>query len=295
MFDLEPAKGGQFSAYQAGAHIDVRVGGGHVVRQYSLCGPPGESGRYRIAVLLANPSRGGSQAMHALTVGDRLDVAAPVQRFGLTDAQRHIMLAGGIGITPLLSMAQALDEMGGDYTLHYVARSREEAAFARELEGHPRVFLHFTGGDPARRPDPAHLLGAPDPDAAVYVCGPGGFIDRMITQATALGWPPTAMFKERFTAAAHPARGGADFTVRLASTGKQYPVPGDRSVLRVLRDNGVRVPYSCEQGICGECVVTALAGEPDHRDDVLTDDERAAGAFTLCVSRSRGRVLELDL
>jgi len=233
--------------------------------------------------------------MHALAVGDRLDVSVPRQHFGLAEAPRHIMLAGGIGITPLLSMAQALDATGGNYELHYVARSREEAAFVDELERHPRVVLHVTGGNPARRPDPARLLGAPDPDAAVYVCGPAGFMDRMITGATTLGWPPTALFTERFTATESRPFLGTEFTVRLVSNGEQYPVPGNRSVLDVLRDNRVDVPYSCEQGICGECVVTVAAGEPDHRDDVLTDEERAAGAFTLCVSRSRSPILELDL
>jgi vanillate monooxygenase ferredoxin subunit len=297
VIDLAPADATRFPAYTAGAHIDVLIGSG-LVRQYSLCGPP-ESGSYRVAVLNEPSSRGGSRAMHALQVGDRLRISAPRNRFPLVMARRHRLFAGGIGVTPLLAMVRQLEHEGGDYALHYCARSRTRAAFITEMEHYPWVIFHFDDGDTGQLLDIDRDLGDPQPDAAVYVCGPAGFMDYVLGKAEALGWPPAALHKERFSnglTATEPgtARSGG-FTVRLASTGGEYLVPDGRSVLDVLLDNGVDAPYSCQQGICGECVVRVLAGDPDHRDDVLTDAERAAGMFTTCSSRALSPILELDL
>lgn len=297
VIDLAPADGAAFPAYTAGAHVDVQIAAG-LVRQYSLCGVPG-SGRYRIAVLNEPQSRGGSRAMHALTVGDRLRISAPRNRFPLVAARRHLLFGGGIGITPLLAMVRQLDREGGDYALHYSARSRTRAAFLPELAGNPRVTVHFDDEDRGQLLDIDRDLGDPEPDTAVYVCGPAGFMDYVLGKAEALGWPPQALHKERFSndlAAAEPATsqpGG--FTVRLASTGAEYSIAPGRSVLDVLLENGIDAPYSCQQGICGECVVRVLAGDPDHRDDVLTDDEHANGMFTTCSSRALSPTLELDL
>ncbi|GCB43717.1 PDR/VanB family oxidoreductase [Streptomyces sp. NL15-2K] len=296
VFDLARADGGELWEYEPGAHIDVTVGTAGLIRQYSLCGPPGTRKQYRLAVLNEPASRGGSRAMHALAEGDTLRIAAPRNRFGLTSARRHVLLAGGIGITPLLSMAQTLDAAGGDFHLHCCVRSRSEAAFLAELEEHPRVTFHFDDQAPEQLLDPGRDLGEPAPDTAVYVCGPGGFMDYVLGRAAELGWPASALHKERFSAspsAAEPDGGG--FTVRLSSTGAEYLVSEDQSVLDVLLANGVEAPYSCGQGICGECIVRVRAGEPDHRDDVLTDEERAEGLFTPCSSRSRTPILELEL
>lgn len=300
VFDLARADGGELWAYEPGAHIDVQPHASAPVRQYSLCGPPGQHKQYRIAVLNEPSSRGGSRAVHTLAEGDTLRIAAPRNRFGLAPAaRRHRLFAGGIGITPLLSMVQALDATGGDHHLHYCARSRAEAAFAAELAEHPRVTLHFDDApDPADRLDLPRDLGAPAADTAVYVCGPGGFMDHVLEQAAALGWPASALHTERFSAApagAGEGGPGGGFTVRLASTGAEYPVAEDESILDVLHAHGVDAAFSCGQGICGECIVRVRAGEPDHRDDVLTDDERAAGLFTPCSSRSHTPTLELDL
>lgn len=297
VIDLAPAAGTGFPAYTAGAHIDVLIDSG-LVRQYTLCGPL-ERGRYRLAVLNEPSSRGGSRAMHALAVGDRLRISAPRNRFPLVAAQQHLLFAGGIGITPLLAMVRQLEHEGGEYVLHYCARSRARAAFAEELAGDPRVVFHFDDGDPVQLLDIARDLGDPRPDTAVYVCGPDGFMDYVLGKAQGLGWPPRVLHRERFgndltvPEAAGPSPGGV--TVRLSSTGAEYFVPDDRSVLEVLLDNGVDAPYSCQQGICGECVVRVLAGDPDHRDDVLTDSERAEGMFTTCSSRALSPKLELDL
>ncbi|WP_416972279.1 PDR/VanB family oxidoreductase [Streptomyces sp. 4F14] len=296
VLDLASPGAAELPAYSAGAHIDVMISG--LVRQYSLCGPP-DTGHYRLAVLNAPSSRGGSKAMHALKAGDRLQISAPRNRFPLANARRHLLFAGGIGITPLLAMARHLDQEGGDYALHYSARSRTSAAFVSELASDPRVTFHFDDGEPGQLLDIARDLGDPQPDTAVYVCGPGGFMDFVLGKAEALAWPVEALHKERFSndlAAAEPSQAGQqDFTVRLASTGTEYLVPQGRSVLDVLLENGVDAPYSCQLGICGECVVRVLAGNPDHRDDVLTDDEHAKGMFTTCWSRALSPHLELDL
>ncbi|MER6290590.1 PDR/VanB family oxidoreductase [Streptomyces sviceus] len=300
VLDLARADGGELWEYEPGAHIDVQVGTAGLIRQYSLCGPPGIRKQYRLAVLDEPASRGGSRAMHALTEGDTLRIAAPRNRFGLTSARRHVLLAGGIGITPLLSMAQSLDATGGDYHLHYCARSRSEAAFLADLEHHPRVTLHFDDEPPEQRLDLASDLGDSAPGTAVYVCGPGGFMDYVLGRAAELGWPASALHKERFSpsppVATEPGGGGeGGFTVRLSSTGAEYLVPEDQSVLDVLLANGVAAPNSCGQGICGECIVRVRTGEPDHRDDVLTDEERGEGLFTPCSSRSKSPILELEL
>ncbi|WP_425826306.1 PDR/VanB family oxidoreductase [Streptomyces fractus] len=297
VFDLARTDGEELWAYEPGAHIDVQVGEAGIVRQYSLCGPPGVRKQYRIAVLNDPASRGGSRAMHTLAEGDTLRIGAPRNRFGLAPVRRHLLLAGGIGVTPLLSMAQALDAAGGDYHLHYCARGRADAAFAADLERHPCASLHYDDGAQQQRLDLARDVGPPDPDTAVYVCGPGGFMDHVLAGAAELGWPPSALHKERFSASPpEPVAGdGGSFTVRLATTGAEYEVPEDQSVLDVLLANGVDAPFSCGQGICGECVVRVRAGEPDHQDDVLTDDEHAQGLFTPCSSRSRTPLLELEL
>ncbi|HET6857593.1 MAG TPA: PDR/VanB family oxidoreductase [Streptomyces sp.] len=297
VFDLVPADGETpFPAYTAGAHIDVLLEGEGLTRQYSLCGPLG-AGHYRLAVLNDPDSRGGSRAMHTLKAGDRLRISAPRNRFPLAAARRHLLFAGGIGITPLLAMVGYLDGQGGDYALHYCARRRTDAAFVSELADNPRVVFHFNDEAPGQRPDVDSWLGAPAPDTAVYVCGPGGFMDHVLARASATGWPPAALHMERFAAgAANPdAAGPGAFTVRLASTGAEYQIPADRSALDVLLENGVDAPSSCRQGICGECVVRVVAGEPDHRDDVLSPDEQADGLFAPCTSRARSQLLELDM
>ncbi|MBO4256952.1 PDR/VanB family oxidoreductase [Streptomyces griseorubiginosus] len=299
VFELARTDGAELWDYEPGAHIDVQAGGTGLIRQYSLCGPPGTRKQYRLAVLNERASRGGSRAMHALAEGDTVLVSAPRNRFSLTPARRHVLLAGGIGITPLLAMALALDADGGDYHLHYCARSRTEAAFVTELENNPRVSFHFDDGPADQHLDLARDAGPPDPDTALYACGPAGFMDHVLGRAAHLGWPPSALHMERFAAAAAGpdtgTPGSGAFTVRLASTGAEYTIAGEETILDVLLANGVDAPYSCRQGICGECVVSVLAGEPDHQDDVLTEAERADGMFTLCSSRSHSPILEVDL
>ncbi|MFD4508903.1 PDR/VanB family oxidoreductase [Streptomyces sp. NPDC058457] len=299
VLDLVSPDDVELPEFAAGAHVDVLVdSAAGLVRQYSLCGPPHDRTRYRLAVLAETASRGGSLGMHRLRKGDRLRISRPRNRFGISgEARRHLLVAGGIGITPLLAMAHVLEASGAEYELHYCARSRGDSAFLDELEHNPRVRLHFDDGPDDQRFGIGTDVGQPDPHTAIYVCGPGGFMDFVISSALAAGWPAEAIHKERFApvedAEAHKA-GGA-FRVRLARTGGEYRIEEGQSVLDVLLAQGVDAPYSCQQGICGECIVRVLAGEPDHRDDVLTDQERADGMFTTCSSRALSPILELDL
>ena len=302
VLDLEPIDGNPFPEHEAGAHIDVLLSplgsDTPLVRQYSLCGEPGNRKRYRIAVLRDERSRGGSVAVHGLEVGDHVRISAPRNVFRLAPARRHLLFAGGIGITPLAAMAQQLDAVGGEYTLHYSARSAADVALSELFPDHPRLVLHLDDQPDEQRLDLRRDLGDPVEDTAVYVCGPGPFMDHVLDGARAMGWPATALHKERFapSAAADAPPGDRDgFIVRLASSGAEFHVPPEESVLDVLLRNGVDAPSSCQQGICGECVVRVLAGEPDHRDDVLTDSERAEGMFTTCSSRALSPRLELDL
>ncbi|MFF5301977.1 PDR/VanB family oxidoreductase [Streptomyces sp. NPDC013161] len=299
VLDLARPDGVELPEFTAGAHVDVLVdGAAGLVRQYSLCGPPDDRARYRLAVLAETASRGGSLGMHRLREGDRLRISRPRNRFGVSDkARRHVLVAGGIGVTPLLAMAHALEAVGAEYELHYCARSRADSVFVEELERNPRVRLHFDDGPADQRFSTVADVGGPESETAIYICGPGGFMDFVISSALEAGWPSETIHKERFAPVADTAAHAADgtFTVRLGRTGGEYEIKDGETVLDVLLAAGVDAPYSCRQGICGDCIVRVLAGLPDHRDDVLTDRERADGMFTTCSSRALSPILELDL
>ncbi|MET8982207.1 PDR/VanB family oxidoreductase [Streptomyces sp. NPDC004539] len=286
-------------AFEPGAHIDVYLGP-TLIRQYSLLNSPDEYGRYLICVRRDDTGRGGSTAMHRdITVGGRLRVSTPRNLFPLLPAQRYVLVAGGIGITPLLSMAEELARRGADFTLHHYTTA--DAPLRERLRASPfndRVHPHDSAdGDSIRTGLPAELCTA-DPAALVYVCGPDGFMRHVTEAATAAGWHPGQLHLERFTPAARepdPVTDGA-FRVRVASTGDSYPVPAETTIAEVLTANGVDVELSCEQGMCGACLTPVLAGEPDHRDEVQTDEERAANnQITICCSRSRSPELVLGI
>jgi vanillate O-demethylase ferredoxin subunit len=298
-FTLTAMEGALLPAFEAGAHIDVHVAPG-VVRQYSLCNDPQERGHYRIAVLREPKSRGGSAGMHEqVSEGQLLNISQPRNHFPLAPAGPVRLLAGGIGITPLLSMAMALHAQGRAFQLHYACRSADRAAFRDELsEGSfaDRVHLHLDDGEASQRLAAGKLLANPLPDEHLYVCGPKGFIDHVLDTARANLWSEGQLHREYFGAAATGSPDGAAFEVELARTGQRLQVPGARSVLEVLLSNGVDVPYSCESGVCGTCLTRILGGQPDHRDSYFTDVERAGGTqFLPCCSRSKTPVLVLDL
>lgn len=297
-FELADPHGAALPAFSAGAHIDVHIPGGFT-RQYSLCNHPAERHRYVIAVLHDAQSRGGSRAMHErVEEGSTLEISAPRNHFPLDPgAPRHLLLAGGIGITPMLCMAETLASEGEPFAMHYCARSRGCAAFVEHLGCAPyadRVQCHFDDEDPGQRLDIAALLAAADTDAHMYVCGPKGFMDAVLKTARRLGWAEERLHHE-FFAASVDTTGGA-FEVKLASSGRTVVVPAEQTVAEALANAGVDVPISCGQGICGTCLVRVLEGEPDHRDLYLSPEEQARNdQFTPCCSRARSRTLVLDL
>lgn len=293
--ELAPDAGGSLPPWQPGAHIDVVLPTG-VVRQYSLCGPPGDGGRWRIAVLREADGRGGSRWIHDnVREGDALRVRGPRNNFPLRPAARYLFVGGGIGITPLLPMMAEAQAAGAEWSLLYGGRSHASMAFLPELEGYgERVTV---------RPQDRHglldlvgFLGDPDPSALVYCCGPAALIDAV--EAHCADWPPGALNVERFTATRRSAEGGDEqaIDVELRASGITLTVPPGQSVLRAVEQAGVPVLSSCEEGICGSCETAVVEGEVDHRDQLLTDEERAAGdTMLICVSRARGGRLVLDL
>jgi vanillate O-demethylase ferredoxin subunit len=287
-------------SYAAGAHILVEVDAG-LSRSYSLYTLPGTPCTYRIAVLRDPASRGGSTAVHdLLQQGQRIRVSPPRNSFPLDErAPYSVLLAGGIGVTPILSMVEQLASTNRPFEMHYCARSRSNAAFVDRLDGsayRSRVRLHFDDGPPSQRLDIASTLAGCPPGTHLYVCGPRGFIDAVLAAAAIAGWPDDRLHTERFSAdvAAHADDGS--FDVELARSGRVVRIEKDKTVVQALADAGLALDTSCEQGICGVCVTRVLAGVPDHRDMFLTDDEKARNdQFTPCCSRALGPRLVLDL
>jgi vanillate O-demethylase ferredoxin subunit len=300
-FELAAEDGHPLPAFSAGSHVDVQVADG-LTRQYSLCNDSGETHRYLIGVLREPASRGGSTAMHdRVQAGDVIQISAPKNHFALAhEAQSHLLLAGGIGITPILCMAERLAQTGADFEMHYCTRSPARTAFAERIRAStfaPRVAFHHDDGDAAQKLDIAALLAQPEPGCHVYVCGPKGFMDAVLGTARANGWPEAQLHFEFFTSDAAQARDADEaFDVQLASSGRVVHVPKGTTVLNALAEAGVVVPSSCEQGVCGTCITRVIEGVPDHRDMYFTPEEQAANAeFTPCCSRSKTPLLVLDL
>jgi vanillate O-demethylase ferredoxin subunit len=298
-FELVAVDGQPLPGFSAGSHIDVTVGG-HT-RQYSLCNDPTETHRYLIAVLREPSSRGGSEAMHAqVKVGDVLAISPPKNHFALAhDAGRHLLLAGGIGITPILCMAERLAAAGAEFELHYCTRSRDRMAFQDRIAKAPfaaRAQFHFDDGPADQRFDIAGRLAAPKQGEHLYVCGPKGFMDAVLDTARRNGWPEAQLHCEYFAAEPAPASEGDAFEVQVASSGRVVVVPAGKTVVQALAEAGVDIQTSCEQGVCGTCITRVLSGTPDHRDLYFTPEEHAANdQFTPCCSRSKSARLVLDL
>ena len=289
----DPA-GGELPTWEPGAHIDLLLGP-DLTRQYSLSGDPADRRHWRIGVLRELQSRGGSVFVHdSLQVGSLVTVRGPRNHFPLVPAPRYIFIAGGIGITPLLPMLASADERGAQWRFVYGGRTRNSMAFAAELRQYgDRV--EFVPQDEYGLLDLSALLGKPRPDTAVYCCGPGPLLDAV--EAQCAQWPAGALHVERFAPKPVTAAASLDrFEVELAQTGKMLTVPADCSILQVIRDAGVPILSSCEEGTCGTCETAVLAGVPDHRDSLLTPEERAENnTMFVCVSRSRTPVLVLDI
>ena len=298
-FELVAADGGELASFSAGAHIDVHLADG-LVRPYSLCNDPRETHRYIVAVLREPASRGGSAAMHALREGQEIAISEPRNHFGLSRVARsHLLLAGGIGITPVLAMAEQLAADGGEFEMHYCTRSADRTAFAQRLRAAAfamRVQFHHDDGPLAQKLDMASLFANPQAGRHLYVCGPTGFIEAALAAARTAGWPEASLHREYFAGAAAAIGTDGAFLVQLSSTGELIRVAADQSVIAALAAAGVQVPVSCEQGVCGTCVTRVLDGTPEHRDLYFTDEERARGdRFTPCCSRALSPRLVLDL
>ncbi|TYZ45368.1 oxidoreductase [Ralstonia solanacearum] len=300
-FELAAPDGGALPPFTAGAHIDVRVAG--FVRQYSLCNSPAETHRYRIGVLRDAQSRGGSVAMHALAVGATLEISAPKNHFALVPGARHsILLAGGIGVTPLLAMAEQLAADGASFALHYAARAPERMAFRDRLAAAhlaPHARCYFDNAPAAERLDLAAVLSRPDEGTHLYACGPAGFIRGRAGAGARAGWPEANLHREYFGAAPQPPAAGETgdagaFRIRWRSAARRWRWAPAKRRSSSLRRCGVDWPTSCEQGVCGTCLTRVLEGEPVHQDQYLTDEERASGCFLPCVSRAKG-LLVLDM
>ncbi len=292
-------------AYTPGAHLKVSIPGQDEPRCYSLVcldgsEDPSAPTCYRLGVRLETPSTGGSQHMHGLEVGDVVEVQHPRNDFALhetIDQEPPILLiAGGIGITPIASMAESLTRARRPYHLHYYGRSREQMAFLTPLSERygPSLIVHADD-------DPDSLLAIDDllkefnPEQHIYVCGPNGLIDLVLEQAQARGWPREHLHFELFVTAAAQT-GDRGFDVELRQSGQVFHVPPDKTILEVLEEAGCDPFYDCKRGECGVCQATVLEGMPDHRDYYLSDAEKQAGnVIQICISRSLSDRLVLDL
>lgn len=298
-FELRDPDGDPLPAFTAGAHLMLLLpieGGAPLERRYSIASDPTDSGRYEIAVLLDPESRGGSRYMHeVVSEGDELDVSPAPNAFRLAQrAQHSILIAGGIGITPILAMLRALTSSGGHVEVHYAASSAQRFAYravVEELAGEGATF--YPGGRAAETGmDLRQVLASPREGTHVYACGPRGMIEAIRGISEEVGWPPTQIHFESFANGARP--GDGPVSVALARSGMTVDVPADVSILSAMIDAGVWASYQCERGECGTCVATVLEGAPDHRDVCLTPKDREQ-YMCPCVSRAKGERLVLDL
>lgn len=292
LYEFRDPAGAALPPFEAGAHIDLHLGNGQV-RQYSLLNAPGERHRYVVGIKRDATGRGGSCWAHDhLRVGDRLEVSAPRCHFPLDETRAHsVLIAGGIGVTPIACMAQRLRAIGRPYTLHYSVKRRDEAALLDLLAG-PELQLHVDEERGALIDIAALVAQAPE-SAAVYCCGPAPMLDAF--EAAARARPGLAWSVERFAPAAEAATAGG-YRVKLATSQRAIFVPGGHTLLDALREAGVDVPSSCEQGVCGTCETRVLAGRPDHRDSLLSDEEKRSNrTMMICCSGSLDDELVLDL
>jgi vanillate O-demethylase ferredoxin subunit len=297
-FELVDPEGQALEPFEAGAHVDLHLPGG-VVRSYSLASDPSDNSQWTFGVLLEAKSKGGSSALHnKVRVGDLLTVGSVRNAFPLAKEATHsILIAGGIGITPLKSMAHTLKAAGTSFELHYCARGPQNVAFLKELQAlvpSEKLHLHFDSGEPSKGLNIKALLKDTAPNTHVYYCGPAGFM-AACAEATA-HWPKDAVHCEHFKAPDTKPLDLPDgaFEVHLVKSGETIQVGPDQTIVRAIELTGRRVSTSCLSGLCGACKVEYVAGEVDHRDYIMDDEERTR-CLTVCVSRAKGKSLSLNL
>lgn len=299
-YELADPFGHDLPPFSAGAHIDVEVRDA-LVRQYSLCNSPAERHRYLIAVLKEPASRGGSLAMHdQVAEGDIIRISEPRNHFGLAaSGTRSLLFAGGIGVTPILCMAEELSLAGASFEMHYCAQSSDRLAFAERIAQSrfaEKVSLHLDDGAEEQKLDVKSVLARPQPDTHLYVCGPNGFMNWVLGTAEEAGWTSAQTHREYFSQSEPPVAAIREFEVRLARSNRRLLIPVDKTIVQVLWENGIKVPISCGEGVCGSCMTRVIAGEPEHADSVLNSAERARNDCMMpCCSRAKSQVLVLDL
>ncbi len=299
-FVLTPEPGIQLPEFAEGSHVRVFLKNG-LIRQYSLCGDPSDRSKYTIAVL-RHPDGSGSRYMHEnLKPGDALEISFPQNTFRLYEAERYVFIAGGIGITPIISMAIVLEELEKPYILHYCARDPEAMALRSEVESlvqHGDLRLHFDGGNPKNGLDVRAELKQYQAGTHLYCSAPAAMMAAAM-EATRY-WPRDTVYFEHFTTRMLAVKDAADgdgsrpFRIKIASSSEIFDVEPWETIVDVLRDQGIHIDTLCDEGICGTCVIRYLEGEPDHRDDIL-DEADQKDYVAVCCARSKSDLLVLDL
>jgi ferredoxin-NADP reductase len=294
LFEFALMDGAVLPAAEPGAHVDIHLPNG-IERSYSLTTPESEPRSYTVGIKLDAQSRGGSKYFFdAMKVGQTLKISEPRNNFELVESAGHVVLiAGGIGITPIWSMTQWLASLGRSFELHYSCRSRADMAFLDKLQGMNQAHLHFDDENGGRFLDlDAIVKAAPEP-SHFYCCGPNPMLSAF--ESTTKHLPSDQVHVEYFTPREEKNLAGG-FVVQLARSGKEFAIPPGKSILEVLRAAGLELSYSCEEGVCGACETALISGIPDHRDSVLSATERAANkSVMICCSGCKGDRLVLDL
>ena len=297
-YEFTPLNGKPLPPFEAGAHLDVVVAP-EFFRQYSLSGDPSDRSKYQIGVLREEDGRGGSALLHRIfTQGRKVFVSKPINHFPLDPSlTKAFLMGGGIGITPMISMAHSLHRSGRDFEFHYSCKSEKDAAFLVDIKAAPwfdKVHLHFS--DDGTRADLDKILKAYKDNWHLYACGPDRYMGAVLMAGMRHGWPDEALHKEYFSIPETPDYENFDFTLRLAKSGKDVCVAADQSPTDALKDAGIHVDVKCSDGICGVCKCTLISGEAEHRDFVLSNKQRQT-QIILCQSRAAkdGGVLEIDL
>jgi ferredoxin-NADP reductase len=293
--------GSPLAPFTAGAHVDLMLPNG-IRRSYSLCNPQGETHRYVVGVKKASPSRGASVYLHdQLRVGTEIDIAEPRNNFPLIETAPHsVLIAGGIGVTPIFGMLQRLAGIGASWELHYACRTRADGAFLNELQALGsrdvlRVRVNFDHEPGGKMLDLGAIVGAAPPQSHFYACGPAPMLAAFEAATAALA--PEQRHIERFTAGEDVVRASdVGFEIVLARSNTRLQVPPGKPILDVLLDEGVEIAFSCMEGVCGSCEVAVLDGIPDHRDVILSAEERASNKTMLvCCSGAKSERLVLDI
>lgn len=297
VMEFESATAKALPSIEAGSHIDVHLPNG-MVRQYSLCQNPSQKGLFRLGILRDPKSRGGSvSAFDDLKDGMQIQVSEPKNLFPLVKAKHSVLIGGGIGITPLITMAYQLAQEGASFELHYCGSSPETCAFVDEIKnGTLATFtqFHFKSEGASHRDFFQDAIQNIDPDSHIYTCGPNGFMDWVINLATSQNFPTDQIHKEYFQVDVET--GGNAFEVVAQQSGKIIMVNAEETILQALAREGIEIEMSCEQGVCGTCMCDVIEGEPDHRDVYFTDEEKASNEQILvCCSRSKSARLVLDI